>query len=224
MNKKSYNLLEKDFWLERKYALWAFFLPAYILVFFLVENIVDGQGPYWVSYLPIDDAIPFLEGFIIPYYFWYPLLVGVGLYGLIKEEYPFKRYMTLLAVTFFAAEIFFLLVPNGQDLRPETFEHHNLCTKMIQMIYSVDTNTNVFPSVHIIGALVACIGMWDFKTLKRRNLQRAFVLVITVLICISTVFVKQHSVLDILGGCLFVAIGYIFVYVLPKKKWKDYEH
>ena len=212
MDKKTYNMLEKDFWLERKYALWALFVPAYIAVFFLVEHINDDPALCRVSHAALDDMIPFLEGFIIPYYFWFPLLVGVGLYGLIKEEYPFKRYMRLLTLTFFAAEIFFLIFPNCQDLRPETFENENLCTYLIGAIYSVDTSTNVFPSVHIIGALDAVIRVFDFKTLKNKGLVRAFIIFVALSICLATMFVKQHSVLDVLGGVIFAVIGYFIIY------------
>ena len=47
--------------------LFALILPAYLWYFFFVERAVPLTG-YWPSYLPIDDQIPFLEGFIVFYY------------------------------------------------------------------------------------------------------------------------------------------------------------
>ncbi len=216
--KDNYNILTKQFWAERKYAWWALFVPIYLAVFFLIELYIDGSEPYWVSYAPLDDLIPFIDVFVIPYYFWYPLLVAVGLYGLFKEGEAFKRYMLLLCITFFAAQIFFVILPNGQDLRPEYFENDNVFTQLIGAIYSVDTNTNVFPSIHVIGALVAFIGVLDFKTLKHRKFVCIFTGIIAVLISLSTVFIKQHSILDIAGGIVFTLVGYVIVYILLQRK------
>lgn len=219
MKNREYSVLTKDFWMQRKYALWALFVPIYLACFFFAERMIDGSQPYWVSYMPLDDMIPFCEYFVIPYYMWYPLLVAVGLYGLFKEEYAYKRYMLNLALTFFSSIIFFFILPNGQDLRPEYFEHTNWCTDLVGAIYSVDTNTNVFPSIHVVGALVAFIGVLDFKTLKHKKLIATITGILAFLICIATVFIKQHSVLDIIGGIIFTAVGYVIVYVFIDRKF-----
>ena len=62
------------------------YVPIYLGCFFLVEYLIDGSSQYWVSYLPIDDKIPFVDWFVIFYYLWYPLLVGVGLWLFLKEK------------------------------------------------------------------------------------------------------------------------------------------
>ena len=48
------------------HAWWAFYFVFFILLFVVTEHVVDGSGPYWSSYVPLDDKIPFWEIFVIP--------------------------------------------------------------------------------------------------------------------------------------------------------------
>ena len=145
--------LSRIHWNELKYALW---LPLYLLAFVLIEHLP--QPSYWATQLPLDDAIPFCEWFVLFYCAWYPLLVTVGIYLLLRDAPAFRRYMAFLAVTFFASVLIWLLIPNGQDLRPQVFPRENLPTTLVAALYRIDTNTNVFPSVHVVGSVGAALG------------------------------------------------------------------
>lgn len=192
---------------------YAIYVPIYIGLFFVVEKLVPESTDYWVSYMFLDDYIPFREEFIIFYYMWYPALVGMGIFLLINDEAEYKRYMLSIIITFTFTLIFCLLVPNGQDLRPEVFPRDNIFTHMIAAIYKADTNTNVMPSVHAIGAFLGLISTHRTKEIK--NKLSIFVLdLLWILIAISTCFVKQHSILDIFGSmalCLIVYIVRIYI-------------
>lgn len=182
-------------WRELKYALW---LPLYLLLFLALERLPAGR--YWATQLPIDARIPFCEWFVIPYCLWYPLLVWVGLYLLRWDRDAFRRYMLFLGTAFLLSELVWLLVPNGQDLRPATFPRENPLTALVAGLYRVDTNTNVFPSVHVLGAIGAALAMRDCREGKR--LPQAGITALAAAICLSTVFIKQHSVLDAAAGLL----------------------
>lgn len=188
--------------------LYATYVPIYIGLFFVVEKLVPESADYWVSYIFIDDYIPFREEFIIFYYLWYPALVGMGIFLLINDEAEYKRYMISIIITFTFTLIFCLLVPNGQDLRPEVLPRDNIFTYMIAAIYKADTNTNVMPSVHAIGSFLGLISTHRTKEIK--NKLSIFVLdLLWILIAISTCFVKQHSILDIFGSMALCLIVYI---------------
>ena len=192
---------------DGKYLLW---LPVYLLCFFLLEQ--RTLDAYWATQIRLDDLIPFCEWFAIPYYLWYPLMVGVGVVLFFRSSPAFRRYMVFLAVTFFASTAIWFLIPNGQDLRPLTLPRDNLLTRLMTGIYAIDTHTNVFPSVHVVGSVGAAIAAWDCAALRKRKWLVWSITILSVLICLSVVFVKQHGVLDLLGGLvLCVPVG-LWVY------------
>lgn len=192
---------------DYKHVLLVLYAPVYLVSFFILERFVPSTADYWVSYCPLDDLIPFCEYFIIPYYLWYPLLFAVGGYLMVKDVPEFKRYMFCIIAGFSFSIIFCYLFPNGQDLRPETFLRDNVFTDMIRLIYAADTNTNVIPSVHAIGAIFAAASLCRTETLKRKWIK-TFTVVLAVLICMATCFVKQHSILDVFAAMALCAVIY----------------
>lgn len=171
---------------------------------------------YWATQIPLDNLIPFCEWFAIPYYLWYPLLVGVGIYLFLKDSPAFRRYMLFLALSFFASELIWLLIPNGQDLRPLSLPRDNILTRLMAGIYNIDTHTNVFPSVHVVGSVGAALAVWDSALLRNRKGLCICVTALAVLICLSIVFVKQHGILDLLGGLVLSLLFAIPIYFLAK--------
>ena len=86
---------------------------------------------------------------------------------------------------------------------------------MVSRVYAADTNTNVCPSMHVIGCVGLVAACCESPGLRRRHLQWVMI-PLGVLICISTVFVKQHSILD-----MFVAIPYSAVaWLVSFQPWK----
>ena len=193
------------------------FLPGYLLAFFLLETFISGDGNYWSSHIFLDDYIPFLEGFVVFYCLWYPFLIVPGLYLFFKDIPEFKKYIWCLICAFAICFTVYILVPNGQDLRPAVFERNNIFTDIVGLIYSADTNTNVFPSMHVAGALGAAAAFFRTDGLKK---YRAVSVITAVLICASTVFIKQHSLLDVFGGIAVWLISYIAVYRIFRREGK----
>ena len=192
---------------ELRYALW---LPVYLLSFFLLERLITDS--YWATQLPLDDLIPFCPPFVVFYCLWYPLLVAVGLYLLAADRPGFRRYMAFLASTFFLSLLIWVLLPSGQDLRPDLTGQADFFSRWIAALYAVDTNTNVFPSVHVVGSIGAAWAVWDCETLRRRRWPGIAATVLAALICLSTVFIKQHAVLDAAGGAALSAAAGAVVY------------
>ena len=209
----------KSFIRQHKSIYLALYVPIYLLMFFAVERLVPTSG-YWVSYVPLDDAIPFCEYFVPFYCAWYFLLIAVGFALLIVDDRNFRLYMYCLMIGFTASLVFCFIFPNGQDLRPAVFEQQNFFADWVQLIYRADTNTNVLPSMHVIGAMVACFGIFHSKKL-RQPWVRIGVVVLTVLINASTVLVKQHSILDVLAGFAASAVVYLIVYGIIAKHMKS---
>ncbi len=188
------------------------YLPIYLLLFALVEHfIVDN---YWVSWCTLDDQIPFVRQFVLIYVLWYPLMLGTTLFLLLKDRRAFVRYARSVVLGLTACMLIFVLLPSGQNLRPAEVPGDDLTARLLRFIYAADTNTNVFPSMHVVGTLAAVIGIFDSRSASLG--AKWGVAALGVLINASTVLVKQHSVLDIFGGVMLYWLVYLLVYRLPE--------
>lgn len=209
------NILSKQF----SHLLLLVFWIIYGLAFEFVESL---SLNYTVIYHPLDEKIPFCEIFSIPYYFWFAYIVVTLLYTGFFDVPSFKKYMWFIIITYSLTLIFYLIFPNKQELRPTEFLRDNIFTKIVAATYTIDTNTNVFPSIHVIGGIASLFAFWHSKHFST-FVWRLINTIITILICLSTVFMKQHSVLDIVGGVVVCLIFYPIIYkTLPKNEVYPY--
>ena len=192
------------------------FWVIYLVLFMVVEHAV--QSDYYVVHCALDDRIPFCEWFIFPYCLWHPLLFAMTVYLAFWDAENFKRYMAFIAIGFIPVILFDWAFPNGQELRPAVFESENIAIWLARQIYAADTNTNVFPSMHVIGSAALVAALYT-PSLRKHKLHLVAIPVGT-LICISTVFVKQHSCLDLFGAIPYSALTWWLVYGVIFKKRK----
>ena len=142
---------------------------------------------------------------------WHPLLFAMTLYLMWYDVPAFKRFMVYIGLGFGGSILFCLIFPNGQDLRPTEFAQHDFFIWLVQRIYAADTNTNVLPSMHVIGCAALTLACFDSQPLCKRHLQWV-ALPLGLLICASTVLVKQHSILDVFVAIPVSVILYFIVY------------
>ena len=174
------------------------FWPIYGALFWFVERVYHPEA-YYAMYCALDDAIPFCEYFLIPYLFWFIFLAGGLAYGLLFNPEGFRKMMRFIILTYSTALAVYFIFPNCQELRPAALERENLFTEFIKGFYRFDTNTNVCPSIHVLGTVAAAQLFWQDERLKGVG-WKALNLIISLSICASTVFMKQHSVLDVIAA------------------------
>lgn len=191
------------------------FWPIYLTLFVLTEKYVT---PIYDVYCPLDDAIPFCEFFVIPYVLWYALLAFVSLYTLFFDIPSFKRFYIFLSITCVITFSLYIIFPNMQNLRPTEFARDNIFVDIMKNLYAIDTNTNVCPSIHVIFSLGMMFALWNSKHFSTAVWRITSVL-ITVSICLATVFLKQHSVIDIFAG--IAVSGAVFPFIFLKRKNKN---
>ena len=139
--------------------------PIFGLLFLFLERL-QPQRNYYPVYCGLDDIIPFCEWALIPYLFWFVFLIGTLVYTFFVDVPAFRRMMYFVIVTYTITVLIYLFFPTCQNLRPEAFVRNNLLTRFIELFYSFDTNTNVCPSLHVIGSVAAMFGLWDCKALQ----------------------------------------------------------
>ena len=176
------------------------FWPIYAIAFYTLELGLPGRIYFPVESV-LDAYIPFCEWFFIPYLFWFLYLAGMVVYGCLFDSFAFRRYMYFIMVSYTVTIFIYVLFPTCQNLRPAAFDRDNVLTRMIAGFYEYDTNTNVCPSIHVLGSFGVLYGVWHTKHFSTK-FWRGTLSLVTVVVSMSTVFMKQHSVIDV-----FAALG-----------------
>lgn len=181
----------------------------YFALYFLTENLIPAEKCH-VVHCFLDDIIPFNEFFLIFYVGWYVLVFGSLLYYFLYDVKRFRQLDLYIFVTQMVAMACYIFFPSRQDLRPEVFPRENFFTWVLGLIYTFDTNTGVCPSLHVAYSLAIVSVMVKDENLSKP--LKLFVTVFSILVCLSTAFVKQHSVVDILAALPVVLLGEILIY------------
>lgn len=198
----------------------AYILPiamaAYLLLFFGLDFF--GREPEYILHSRLDDMIPFNEWFAIPYFLWFAVFpISLLAFLLVDKD----DFLELSFVVFGGAAFSFavyLLLPNGLELRPTVLPKENSLSALMQLIWLIDSPNNVCPSLHVsISTAVALVTLRSRSLSGRRWLKTAVVLLMA-LICVSTLFVKQHSVWDLLAGVVLSILLFLFWEIHRKRR------
>lgn len=184
----------------------------YLISFAMLEQ--RSLGRIYIIHLKVDELIPFCEYFIVPYLLWFAFIaVTLFYFTFINKD---KREYYQLIFSLGAGMTLFLLVsyffPNGQDLRPVVFPRENIFTDMVRHLYRIDTPTNILPSIHVYNTVVCFIAIFKNKTLQTHKGILVGSFILSVSIILATVFLKQHSMLDVFSAFILNAICYQLLY------------
>jgi membrane-associated phospholipid phosphatase len=139
--------------------------------------------------------------------------IGWGvIYFYLKDR---DEYVRLCAVLFTGMTVFLIvstIYPNGHYLRPVVFAHDNLCTRIVRWLYASDTATNLFPSIHVYNSIAVNHSIWHSEQFHDRPKVRYGSAILMVSIILSTMFLKQHSVFDVVTGIVLALFVNSFVY------------
>ena len=166
--------------------------PIYFVMYLITEQIPIEKCH--VVHCALDDLIPFNEYFVVFYCAWYVLIFGSLLYFFICDTKSFEQLQIFIIITQVIAIITYIIYPTVQIGRPEIMNDNIFCSIMA-WIYSVDTPTGVCPSLHVAYSL-GVISVWT----KKRGVSttwKTFIVIMSVMICVSVLFVKQHSAIDV---------------------------
>ncbi|MDO4475960.1 MAG: phosphatase PAP2 family protein [Lachnospiraceae bacterium] len=203
MNKKKWSRYPVEFYRRYRHGLWiVFYMMFYMVGFMILEN--AGHRHYHVLHSAIDDMIPFCEYFIIPYTLWF-LYMALGICWFVFCSGSKREYYQLSSVLAIGMTLFLIVScvwPNMQDLRPEVFARENMFVDMVRQLYATDTPTNVLPSIHVYNSLALMFAFLSSERMRGRNVAKGAIVTLTILIVLSTMFLKQHSVVDVSMGVL----------------------
>lgn len=164
------------------------------------ENAIDITSSF-------DRATPFMPVWILvyigSYFFW------IYQYTTVAKESPAMacRLAVADAVAKVICLIFFVALPTT-NVRPEV-ECGGVIGFLMRLIYWIDTPTNLFPSAHCFVAWMGTRYLFECKKLRHKALTCSLCLIGTLMIFLSTLFTKQHVIIDVFGGIAVAEIGWL---------------
>ena len=217
-------------WKKYRHSLYLLYLPIFLLGFYLLEKY---EAPYYTDiYCRFDNYIPFCEIFVIPYLLWFPFVIGGVAFFLILSfrvpsvKYDFVRFAFFLIVGLTICLAAYVIWPSSLHLRPAHYPRDNVFTALCGIIQGIDPPVNVCPSMHVYTSLTLLYCLWDSSYLtpgktpahepmaerpEKRHWRlwlRYGSLLLTILIVLSTVFIRQHSVVDVIIALILSLLLY----------------
>ena len=197
-------------------------LLAYMIIYLAWWSILEGKvtSDFRVIHMKIDDSIPFIEWFIIPYLMWFGYVSLTVLLLYFKDEGK-KDYYRCLCFLFTGMTLFLIIstiMPNGHQLRPTVMPRDNMFTRMIAALWRTDTPTNLWPSIHVYNSLGAHFAICKSKALEKHHLLHVLSFILALSIILSTVLIKQHSMFDVLTALALAFVMYVIVYGHPSEE------
>lgn len=151
-----------------------------------------------------DQSIPFLPIFIIPYILWYAYMFCYLIYFCFKDT---KVYIKTLMLIVIAELICFVIYFFFQTTVPRpTIVSDNFLHNLVQWIYTKDRPFNCFPSIHVLTTFTVMLASLHIK--NKHILNTLCIHISGSLIIISTLFVKQHVIFDMIGSMFLVTFLY----------------
>jgi len=166
-----------------------------------------------------DKYIPYVSWFVIPYVLWFPFVgVIITIMGF-RDKKEFFRLLTSLYIGMTICNIIYLIIPNGQPLRVALASSEvDVFNRMVYSVYNGDTPTNCSPSIHVLFSVATNIAIFKSKVFKNNLFAKISFTVISISIILSTMFIKQHSVIDVVMALALSSVIYVFVY---KIEWES---
>ncbi|WP_019910922.1 phosphatase PAP2 family protein [Paenibacillus sp. HW567] len=186
LDKPSY----KSVWLS---LLWLLIIPLLNTFYGILNRAGDHVYNLEIS---LDHLIPFVPVFIIPYLIWYPFITGVLVALAFKNRKMYFQTLIALCSGLIASYLFFAVFQTAIQ-RPDVHNEIGVLYRLIELVYRTDQPYNCFPSIHVLTSYLMLRGAREFG-----KINRWLIAGMSVLIILSTVLVKQHLVVDIVGGIL----------------------
>ncbi len=192
-----------------------FWLLSYFVFYLLWFGYIESKNTtgFHEVHVFLDDLIPFCEWFIIPYILWFLYIAVAVCHTALFNKKEFYHLCAFLMIGMTVFLVTSTIYPNGHYLRPTTFEHTNIATRLCQFIYSADTATNLFPSIHVYNSIAVHSSIMHCREFEKNKPVRITSFILCISIILSTMLVKQHSVFDVVTAFALSYLVYHLVYV-----------
>ena len=172
-------------------------VPFYIFIPELLP-----RGTTYVPEVALDRAIPLVPAWALVYGALYLFLILLPVF-VVRQDGHIRRTVYAYLLIWLTAYVFFAVYPTNAP-RPARVIGEGFAMWGLRALYSSDPPYNCFPSLHVAHSFVSA---WTCFRVHRRLAM--FATVCAALVALSTLFTKQHYVLDVIAGVLLAAVAWV---------------
>lgn len=176
----------------------------------------------------VDPQIPSIDNYIpmIPYVFvqlyglWFPCVVLGGIVAGRQKKKEWLDFMLSWLIAILVGFLIFVFCPSriskidcagvpGGNIHEYLANKKGWSWTLVKTLHVEDYNWNLFPSFHCLNIIFCYLGVARRKDVNL--VHRIGQLMITILICMSTVFVKNHYFIDIIIALALSLVCFVLV-------------
>ena len=189
--------------------IWFIMIPI-INVNYILASILAKRGHDLT--IKLDNIIPFNSIFIIPYVYWYLYIVIGFIFILVNSRKDYIRVFISFFIGMSVCYIVYYLYPT--EISRPTIINSNILNYLVNIIYSLDRPVNCFPSLHVLTTY------FIMRYTKYKNSKKKFYYteIVGVLIIISTLFIKQHFIADVISAIVLAEVIILLVRKIDDSK------
>ena len=151
--------------------------------------------------LALDRLVPLLPAWALVYGALYLFLILLPVF-VVRQDQHIRRTVRAYLFVWITAYVCFLLYPTRAP-RPPDVTGEGFAVWGLRFLYSADPPFNCFPSLHVAHSFVSALACYRVNP----NVGIAAT-VCSLLVGISTVYTRQHYILDVLAGMLLAGVAY----------------
>lgn len=162
-------------------------------------------------YFELDEKIPFLGRFVYVYNMFYPFCLLAFYFLYKKDEKSYYKSIIAGIIGFIICDIIFLTMPTIM-YRPIIPKYDPFTDLVLKITFLYDNPPlNCFPSIHCLFCFQVIYGyLFSKNTIK----VKAIISIISLLIIISTLLVKQHFIYDVISAFLICVMTNLITEIL----------
>ena len=175
-------------------------LVALVPLYVFIPELANGRAVHGPE-IRLDRVIPLQPVWALIYGGPYLFLILLPVFVLRRREHIRRTVLAYLLI-WITAYVFFIAYPTAAP-RPAEVSGEGFAVTGLRFLYGADPPYNCFPSLHVAHSFVSALACFPVH----RRLGIAATLC-AALVAISTLFTKQHYVLDVVAGALLACVAY----------------
>jgi len=176
-------------------------LVALVPLYIMIPEFLPPRTRH-VPELALDHVLPLIPSWAVVYGALYLFLILLPVF-VVRQDQLIQRTVYAYLLVWITSYIFFFVVYPTAAPRPAKVIGEGFAMWGLRALYSSDPPYNCFPSIHVAHSFVSALACG--------RVHRRLGIIATIcamIVAVSTVFTKQHYVLDVIAGGFLALVAY----------------